>query len=212
MIFDTISIKAHWGRRCRWNCDLRVINAWKKPFSVVPKASPRRPTSLWGVAAKWPTRTLKTKLILCLKDLHGYSHISLSLWGRILKECHYSMGFVKSHSLKCLLHKWVWCGAARKSDHLNCIKLIHFRLTAGWLRGSLCIVIPAVIWELLQFTATQKAGMVNFFVDHMHTQFTEESKMATALTPQTDVISGKSRDWWRTRDCSLGQPTENKID
>ena len=25
----------------------------------------------------------------------------------------------------------------------------------------------------------------------MHTQFTEESKMATALTPQTDVTSGK---------------------
>ena len=32
---------------------------------------------------------------------------------------------------------------------------------------------------------------VNFFVDHTHTQFTEESKMATALTPQTDVTSGK---------------------
>ena len=26
----------------------------------------------------------------------------------------------------------------------------------------------------------------------MHTQFTEESKMATALTPQTDVTSGKT--------------------
>ena len=57
----------------------------------------------------------------------------------------YSMGFAKSHSLKCSLHKWAWCGAARKS--------------------------------------------VNFFVDHMHTQFTEKSKMATALTPQTDVTS-----------------------
>ena len=36
--------------------------------------------------------------------------------------------------------------------------------------------------------------MVKFFVDNTHTQFTEESKMATALTPQTDVTSGKSRD------------------
>ena len=25
-----ISIKARWERWCRWNCDLRVINAWKK--------------------------------------------------------------------------------------------------------------------------------------------------------------------------------------
>ena len=44
----------------------------------------------------------------------------------------YSMGFAKSYSLKCSLHKW----AARKSARLNCINLIHFRLTAGRLRGS----------------------------------------------------------------------------
>ena len=53
----------------------------------------------------------------------------------------YSMGFAKSHSLKHSLHKWTWCGAARKSAHLNCINLIHFRLTAGRLHGSSCIVI-----------------------------------------------------------------------
>ena len=34
--------------------------------------------------------------------------------------------------------------------------------------------------------------IVNFFVDHTHTQFTEESKMATTLTPQTDVTSGEA--------------------
>ena len=43
MIFDTISVKARWERWCRWNCDLRVINARKKAFSVVQKASPWRP-------------------------------------------------------------------------------------------------------------------------------------------------------------------------
>ena len=47
------------------------------------------------------------------------------------------------------------CGAARKSARLNCINLIHFRLTAGRLRGSSCIVIPGVVCELLQFAATQ---------------------------------------------------------
>ena len=79
-----------------------------------------------------------------------------------------------------------------KKARLNCINLIHFRLTAGRLRRSLCIVILGVICKLLQFTATQQAGIVNFFVDHTHTQFTEESKMATALTPQTDVTSGEA--------------------
>ena len=83
------------------------------------------------------------------------------------------------------------CSTARKSARLNCINLIHFRLTAGRLHGSSCIVIPGVICELLQFAATQQASIVNFFVDHTHTQFTEESKMATALTPQTDVTSWK---------------------
>ena len=111
---------------------------------------------------------------------------------RVSFDMRYSMGFAKSHSLKCSLHKWAWCGTARKSARLNCINLIHFRLTAGRLRGSSCIVIPGVVCELLQFAATQQVGIVNFFVDHTHTQFTEESKMATALTPQTDVTSGEA--------------------
>ena len=170
--------------------------------AMTPKSRDHMPTkSLWGVAAKWPTRAPKTKLTLCPRDPQGYSRISLSLSGRILKEyrnivsaskqnpMRYSMGFATSHSLKCSLHKWAWCGAARKSAHLSCINLIHFRLTAGRLSGSLCIVIPGVVCELLQFAATQLAGIVNFFVAHTHTQFTEESKMATALTPKTDVTS-----------------------
>ena len=171
---------------------------------MTPKSRDHMPTtSLWGVAAKWPTRALKTKLILCPRDPQGYSRISLSLSGRILKEyqnivsalkqtpCGNSMGFAKLHSLKCSLCKWAWCSAARKSTRLNCINLIHFCLTAGRLRGSSCIVIPGIVCELLQFAATQYACTVNFFVDHRHTQFTEESKMATTLTPQTDVTSVK---------------------
>ena len=42
-----------------------------------------------------------------------------------------------------------------RSSRLNCIDLIHFRLTAGQLRGSSCNVIPGVVCELLQFAATQ---------------------------------------------------------
>ena len=67
----------------------------------------------------------------------------------------YSMGFAKSHSLKCSLHKRAWCSAARKSARLNRINSIHFRLTVGRLRESSCIVIPGVACELLQFMATQ---------------------------------------------------------
>ena len=42
-----------------------------------------------------------------------------------------------------------------KKARLNCINLIHFRLTAGRVRGSSCTVIPGVVCELLQFATTQ---------------------------------------------------------
>ena len=55
--------------------------------AMTPKSRDHVPTtSLWGVAAKWPTRALKTKLILCPRDPQGYSRIILNLSGRILKE------------------------------------------------------------------------------------------------------------------------------
>ena len=55
--------------------------------AMTPKSRDHMPTtSLWGVAAKWPTRAPKTKLILCPSDPQGYIRISLSLSGRILKE------------------------------------------------------------------------------------------------------------------------------
>ena len=54
---------------------------------MTPKSRDHMPTtSLRGVAAKWPTRAPKTKQILCPRDPQGYSRISLSLFGRILKE------------------------------------------------------------------------------------------------------------------------------
>ena len=58
------------------------------PKSRIPIATLLQPASmsLWGVAAKWPTPAPKTKLILCPRDPQGYSRISLSLSGRILKE------------------------------------------------------------------------------------------------------------------------------
>ena len=89
------SVLTRWEQWCRWNCDLRVINARKKGIfcrtesvAMTPKSRDHMPTmSLWGAAAKkWPTQALKTKLILCPRDPQGYSRISLSLSGRILKE------------------------------------------------------------------------------------------------------------------------------
>ena len=169
-----ISVKARWERWCRWNCDLKVINAGKKRHFLLYQKRHHDAHITWPYAY-YITLGSRCKMAnlssedetLCPRDPQGYSRISLSLSGRILKEyrnivsaskqnlMRYSMGSAKSHSLKCSLHKWAWCGAARKSAHLNCINLIHFRLTAGQLRTSSCTVIPGVVCELLQFVATQ---------------------------------------------------------
>ena len=68
---------------------------------MTPRARDHMPTmSLWGVAAKWPTRAPKTKLILCLRDPQGYSRISLPEHRVSFKAnpMRYSMGFAKSHT------------------------------------------------------------------------------------------------------------------
>ena len=118
MIFDTISVKARWGERwCRWNCDLRVINARKKGTScrtesvtMTPKSRDHMPTmSLWGAAAKWPTRALKI-LILCPRDLQRYSRISLSLSGRILKEYRNIVSASTCGIPWCLRNRTHWSG------------------------------------------------------------------------------------------------------
>ena len=179
----------------------------KKAFSVVPKASPWRPNHV--------------TICLLYHSGESPQNGQLQLWRRnwyFAQETHKDTaisvwacqaGFWKSTGTSCQLRHAVFHGVCEialtevlatqmgmmrrsKSARLNCINLIHFHLTVGRLRGSSCIVIPGVVCELLQFTATQKAGIGNFFVDHTHTQFTEESNMATALTPQTDVTSGKA--------------------
>ena len=92
---------------------------------MTPKSGDHMPTvSLWGVAAKWPTRAPKTKLILCLRDPQGYSRISLSLPGRILKEYRYSMGFAKSHSLTEVLATQM--GVMRHSKKVRSFELYKF--------------------------------------------------------------------------------------
>ena len=81
---------------------------------MTPKSRDHMPTtSLWGVAAKWPTRAPKTKLILCQRDPARiqpcqFEHVRLD-FERVLEHrvsfeanpMRYSMGFAKSHSLKC---------------------------------------------------------------------------------------------------------------
>ena len=63
-----------------YKCTKKGIFCRTKSVAMTPKSRDHVPTtSLWGVAAKWPTGALKTKLLLCPRDPQGYSRISLSL-------------------------------------------------------------------------------------------------------------------------------------
>ena len=65
----------------------------------------------------------------------------------------YSVGFAKSHSLKCSATQM---GVMRRSKKVSSFELYKLNPhTAGRLRRSSCIVIPGVVCELLQFAATQ---------------------------------------------------------
>ena len=135
----------------------------KKAFSVVPKASPRRPNHvticllrLSGESLqKWPTRAPKTKLILCPRDPQGYSCIRSEPARQDFERVPVFHGFCEIALTEVLATQMGVMRRSKKSDCLKCINLIHFRLTAGRLRGSSCIVIPGVVCELLQFAATQ---------------------------------------------------------
>ena len=99
-----------------------------------------------------------------------------------------------------------------KSACLNCTNLTHFCLTAGWFCGNLCIVMFWVACELLQFAATQEAGMVRAFCrPHAYTHSVNNLRWQPHWLPRLTSLLRRSCDWWHTRDSGLGQPTENKI-
>ena len=139
-------------------CDLRVINARKKGIFCRTGSvamTPKSTTSLWGVAAKWPTRAPKTKLILCPRDPQGYSRISLSLSGRILRVPVFH-GVCQIAPTEVLAATQM--GVMRRSKKVSSFELCKFNPLSphsGRLRGCSCIVIPGVVCKLLQFAATQ---------------------------------------------------------
>ena len=142
----------------------------KEAFSVIPKALPWRPNHMTVCLLRHSGELLQNgQLELRSWNWHfaweTHKDTAMSVWA-----C--QAGFWKSTGTSCQLRHAVFHGVCEialtevlatqmgmmrcsKKACLNCINLIHFCLTAGWLLGSSCIVIPGVVCELLQFTATQ---------------------------------------------------------
>ena len=111
---------------------------------MTPKSRDHMPTtSLWGVAAKWPTRAPKTKLILCPRDPQGYSRISLRLSGRILKEYRNIMSASKQTPSEIALTEVLatQMGVMRRSKKVSLFELCKF--------NPLSLHCGLIAWELV---------------------------------------------------------------
>ena len=141
---------------------MMFINARKKrrifcrteSVAMTPKSRNHIPTmSLWGVAVEWPTRAPKTKLILYPRDPQGYCRISLRPVRQDFERVpEHRVGFEANptavfHGVCEIALTEVLAtqmGVMRRSEKVSSFA---FSLTAGWLRGSSCIVISGVICD-----------------------------------------------------------------
>ena len=94
--------------------------------------------------------------------------------------------FTNPHSWKCSLHKWVWL---MRSINVSSFELYTFD----------------------PFSQHSRPAWLELFVDHTHTHSMNNLRWQPHWLPRLMSLPRKSRVWWRTRDSSLGQPTENKI-
>ena len=147
MIFDTISVKVRWERWCRWNCDLRVINARKigifcrtESIALTPKSHDQ----LHHSGESLQNGQLKLRRWNWYFAWETHKDTAISVWA-----CR--AGFWKSTGTSCQLRHAVFHGVceialtevlatqmgvmrrSKKVSCLNCINLIHFRLTADQL-------------------------------------------------------------------------------
>ena len=97
--------------------------------------------------------------------------------------------FTKSHSAKCSLHKWAWLRHSIKVSSFELYKFDpfspHSRLIPRELMYSYAL---GCLWVVTVCCNTVGRHGRAFCRPHAYT-FNEQSKMATALTPQTDVTS-----------------------
>ena len=152
------------------------------------------------------------ELDLFCKSVTLWTALQIPLWSKPHLVFRH-LKFMKSHSAKCSLHKWARLRRSIKvSSAFELYKFDPFwphsrsiprELVHSYALGCLWVV------TVCCNTVGRHGGA--FCRPRAYT-FNEQSKTATALTPQTDVTAEKVTWLMENGDSSLGQPTENKID
>ena len=141
----------------------------------------------------------------------GHAALQIPLWS---KPIWYSaIKFTKSHSAKCSLHKWAWLRRSIKVSSFELYKFDPFSLHSASIPRELvhsyALGLLVSCYSLLQQC---RPGRLELLVNHTHTHSMSNLRWQPRWLPRLTWIPRKSRHWWRTRDSSLGQHTENKLD
>ena len=87
-------------------------------------------------------------------------------------------------------------GVMRRSKKVSSFELYKLNPLSPHCGSIARELVHCYTWGRLRIVTVRgkhiRPALLTFFADHTHTQFTEESKMATALTAQTDVTSGEA--------------------
>ena len=181
----------------------------KEAFSSVPKASPWRPNHVTICLLRHSGESLQNgQLELRRRNWYfareTHKETAVSVWA-----C--QAGFWKSTGTSCQLRHavfhWVCeialtevlatqMGVMWRSKNVSSFKLYKLNPLSPHCGSIARELVHCYTWGRLRI-ATVRGNTVGRhskkkIVDHTHTQFTEESNMATALTPQTDVTSGEA--------------------
>ena len=132
---------------------------------------------------------------LSLEIRTGFFCKSVTLWTAL--QIHFeanpiwysAIKFTKSHSAKCSLHKWAWLKRSIKVSSFELYKLDPFSPHSGSIPRELVHSYAlGCSWVVTVCCNTVGRHGWAFCWPHAYT-FNEQSKMATALTPQTDITS-----------------------
>ena len=118
--------------------------------------------------------------------------------------------FTKSHSAKCSLHKWVWPRYGINVSLFELYKFDPFSHHSGSIPQELVHSYAlGCLWVVTVCCHTVGWHGRAFCRWHIYT-FSENLRWQLHWLPRLTSLLRKSRDWWRTQDSNLGQPTENK--
>ena len=118
--------------------------------------------------------------------------------------------FTKSHSAKCSLHKWAWLRRSIKVSSFELYKFDPFSPHSESIPRELVHSYAlGCLWVVTVCCSTVGRHGRALCRPHAYT-FNEQSQMATALTPQTDVTSEKIT-WLMENPRQQSRPTYRKF-